>query len=45
MTGSAYLVEPIFAREHVIFVGAPATTYEHRSDSSGKRVTLHFCGK
>jgi len=44
LTGSAYLVEPIFAREHVVFEGRPTTTYGHRSDTSGKRVTLHFCG-
>jgi hypothetical protein len=45
MTGSAYLVEPIFRREDVEFHGIPPKTYEHRSDSSGKRVTLNFCGR
>jgi hypothetical protein len=44
LTGSAFLVEPIFMREHVSFEGRPST-YEHRSDSSGKRVTVNFCGK
>jgi hypothetical protein len=44
-TGSAYLVEPIFRREDVVFHGTPAKTYEHRSDSSQKRVTLNFCGR
>jgi hypothetical protein len=42
-TGSAYLVEPIFRKEDVVFEGVPAKTYEHRSDGSGKRVTLNFC--
>ena len=45
LTGSAYLVEPMFMREHVIFDGVPPRTYDHKSDTSGKRVTLHFCGK
>jgi hypothetical protein len=45
LTGSAYLVEPIFEREHVIFDGAQTKTYDHRSDTSGRRVTLHFCGR
>lgn len=45
LTGSAYLVEPIFQREQIVFEGTPARTYEHRSDTSGKRVTLHFCGR
>ena len=44
MTGSAYLVEPISMREHVVFDGRPTSTCDHQSDSSGKRVTLHFCG-
>jgi hypothetical protein len=43
-TGSAYLVEPIFRRGDVSFSGSPPRTYEHRSDGSGKRVTLSFCG-
>jgi len=43
-TGSAYLVEPIFKRSDVALSGAAPRTYEHRSDGSGKRVTLNFCG-
>lgn len=42
-TGSAYLVEPIFRRGDVAFLGAPAKQFGHRSDESGKRVTLNFC--
>lgn len=45
LTGSAYLVEPIFRREDVVFDGVVTKTYDHKSDSSGKRITLHFCGK
>jgi len=45
LTGAAYLVEPIFRREDVEFIGLPAKTHDHRSDSSRKRVTLHFCGR
>jgi len=44
-TGSSYLVEPIFRKQDVVFEGATAKTYDHRSDSSGKRITLKFCGR
>jgi len=44
-TGSAFLVEPIFRKEHLVFAGMTPRTYDHRSDSSHKRVTLHFCGR
>ena len=44
-TGSAYLVEPIFRRADVVFSGVPLKAYDHRSDSSHKRVTLRFCGR
>jgi len=44
-TGSSYLLEPIFRKQDVILEGAPMSTYDHRSDSSGKRVTLNFCGR
>ena len=37
---SAYRV---FRKRDVLFDGASTTTYEHRSGSSGKRVTLNFC--
>jgi hypothetical protein len=45
LTGSAYLVEPIFRKQDVVFKGVPPKTYEHRSDSSQKRVILNFCGR
>jgi hypothetical protein len=44
-TGSSFLLEPIFRKPDVVFDGVPVRTYEHRSDSSGKRVTLNFCGR
>jgi hypothetical protein len=44
-TGSAFLVEPIFRAEDVVFSGTAPRTYDHRSDGSDKRVTLHFCGR
>ena len=44
-TGSAYLVEPIFDRNSLnIQMGSP-TKYEHRSEGSGKMVTINFCTK
>lgn len=43
-TGSAYLVEPIFAAADVTFQFAPPRVYDHRSAGSGKRVTVSFCG-
>jgi len=45
LTGSAFLVEPIFARGDVKFVAAAPEVYKHRSDSSGKRVSVHFCAR
>jgi hypothetical protein len=44
-TGSSYLIEPIFRKQDVVFEGARAKVYEHRSDSSGKRIALNFCGR
>lgn len=44
-TGSAYLVEPIFDCDNLkILAGAP-TKYEHRSEGSGKLVTINFCSR
>jgi hypothetical protein len=45
LTGSAYLVEPIFKRRDVFFYGAAPRTYDHRSDTSQKRVSVNFCGR
>lgn len=45
LTGSGFLVEPIFRTQDVEFSGIPARRYDHRSDSSHKRVTVNFCGR
>jgi len=45
MTGSAFLVEPIFRRDDVTLTGEAPKTYDHRSDGSGMRVTVNFCGR
>jgi hypothetical protein len=44
-TGTAFLVEPMFKRADVVFSGDKPRTYDHRSDSSHKRITLNFCGR
>ena len=38
-------VEPVFRQEDVVFSGTVPKTYDHQSDSSGKRVTLNFCSR
>jgi hypothetical protein len=43
ITGSAFLVEPIFRREDVALFGKAPKSYDHRSDVSQKRVTVNFC--
>lgn len=45
LTGSSFLLEPIFRKQDVLFEGVAAKTYEHRSATSGMRVTLNFCGR
>jgi hypothetical protein len=45
LTGSAFLVEPIFRREDIVFSGSAPRTYDHQSDTSRKRVSLNFCGR
>ena len=45
-TGTAFLfVEPMFKRADVVFWGDKPRTYDHRSDSSHKRIILNFCGR
>jgi hypothetical protein len=44
LTGSAFLVEPIFKQENAMFLGAAPNVYEHRSNGSGRLVSVHFCG-
>jgi hypothetical protein len=45
ITGSAFLVEPIFKKQDVVFAGRSPRVYVHRSDTSQKRVRVNFCGK
>jgi hypothetical protein len=45
ITGSAYLVEPVFRKEDVSFSGAEPKAFVHRSDGSGMKVSVHFCEK
>src|SRR4051795_13434696 len=45
ITGSAFLVEPIFDKQDVVFAGRAPRAYGHRSDSSHKRVAVNFCGR
>ena len=42
-TGSAYLVEPVFAKADFHITSGVPKTYDVISAGSGKRVTIHFC--
>ena len=42
-TGTAAFVEPIFRRPDVQLTAGLPKTYQHRSDGSGKVMTMHFC--
>lgn len=44
-TGSAYLVEPVFQRDDFEIVKGSPAKYAHRSEGSGKLVTINFCAK
>jgi hypothetical protein len=43
-TGTAYLVEPVFAKTAFRITSGTPKTYDVVSEGSGKRVTVHFCG-
>ena len=43
VTGSLAYSESLFPMDAVQFSGAPMRSYAHRSDSSGKKVVVHFC--
>lgn len=45
LTGSAFLVEPIFRAADLVLSGEPPKVYSRLSDGSGKRVDIHFCGR
>lgn len=42
-TGSAYMVEPIFARDALRITRGTPAIYDQRSSGSGKMVHVHFC--
>ena len=44
LTGGAFLVEPMFRKEHVTITGVPQV-FERVSDGSGKTVGVNFCGR
>jgi hypothetical protein len=43
-TGSAYMVEPIFRFADFRVTKGSLKTYEHKSEGSGKVISIHFCG-
>ena len=43
-TGTAYMVEPVFAKSEFQITSGTPKTYDVVSEGSGKRVTIHFCG-
>ncbi len=43
VTGSAYFAESMYPMDAVQFNNGEMTSYEHCSDSSNKRVWVHFC--
>jgi hypothetical protein len=43
-TGTAYLVEPVFAKTEFEITSGTPKTHDVVSEGSGKRVTIHFCG-
>lgn len=43
MTGTAFYAESMFAADAVTFNGGQMSSYEHVSDSSQKKVFVHFC--
>jgi hypothetical protein len=45
MTGSSYYAESMFPMDAVTFNETAMSHYEHCSESSGKRVYVHFCPK
>lgn len=45
LTGSAFLVEPIFRCEDVEFTGEAPKVYERLSGGSGQAVRVNFCGQ
>jgi hypothetical protein len=45
LTGSAFLVEPVFKQSQVVVDHGELATYEHRSPAHGRRLTVQFCAR
>jgi hypothetical protein len=45
LTGSAFLVEPVFLKANVEIESGAVSTYEHRSPDHGRTLTVNFCPK
>lgn len=43
VTGSSYFAESMYPKEAVVFNAGPLSTYEHLSDTSHKKIYVHFC--
>jgi len=43
LTGSAFLVEPVFPSANVEIESGAASTYDHRSPDHGRILSIHFC--
>lgn len=43
VTGSSYFAESMYPKEAVVFNTGPLNTYEHLSDTSQKKIYVHFC--
>lgn len=44
-TGAAYMVQPVFSKPDFHITAGTPRTYNAISTGSGKRVTIHFCGR
>lgn len=42
-SGAAYIVEPIFNRSDLHVIEGTPSTYHHRSEGSGKTLSVNFC--
>jgi hypothetical protein len=42
-TGSAFAMVGVFDEKHVSMSGLPVSSYEYRSDESGRRLWFQFC--
>jgi hypothetical protein len=45
LTGSAFLVEPVFAIDQLVVEQGALAAYAHRSTSHGRRLTVNFCAR